>query len=504
MSDNLYEALLPHVPERASTSVLVTDDGEIWTRERVEVLSGRIAALLSQVGVRPGDRVAVQVEKSAAAVCLYLGCLKAGAVYLPLNTAYTVPELAHFLGDARPAVVVKGADYAELPVEAAHLPSFTLRADGSGSLIDAAESLEPLDSSVAREADDLAAILYTSGTTGRSKGAMITHGNLTFMAAALRSAWRATEDDVLLHALPVFHAHGLFIALNTMLMAGGSMIFLPKFTANAVLKELPRSTIFMGVPTFYTRLLADDRLDAEVCGNVRLFVSGSAPLSVPTFEAFLARTGHAILERYASTETTVITANPLDGERIPGTVGYALPGVSVRIIEKEKTARTLPAGEVGEVALKGPNVFKGYWGLAEATAKEFTPDGYFRSGDLGRMGDDGRLTIVGRDKDLIISGGYNVYPGEVEAALARIDGVADCAVFGLPHADFGEGVVAVIERKVGFAGLTAEVVLSELASRLARYKLPKAIVMRDSMPRNAMGKIQKNELRRLHENALAE
>ena len=500
MTDNLYDLLLPTAPERTSAPVLLTETDETWTRGRIETLTGRIAALLLETGVRPGDRVAAQVEKSAAAVCLYLACLKAGAVYLPLNTAYPVPELAHFLGDSEPALIIKGADDTEIPAVAAHLPSFILRPDGTGSLVDAATVLEPLAASVPREADDLAAILYTSGTTGRSKGAMITHGNLAFMADALRSAWDIRESDVMLHALPVFHAHGLFIALNTLLLAGGRMHFLSKFTADTVLERLPSSTVFMGVPTFYTRLLADPRLDQEVCRNVRLFVSGSAPLSVPTFEAFLARTGQSILERYASTETTVITTNPLHGERVPGTVGYALPGVSVRIIDK--AGQPLPAGEVGEIALKGPNVFKGYWRLPEATAKEFTADGYFRSGDLGRMEPDGRVSIVGRDKDLIISGGYNVYPGEVEAVLARIEGVADCAVIGLPHADFGEGVVAVVEREAGRTDLTAEDILAGLTTQLAKYKVPKVVVLRDSMPRNAMGKIQKNELRRLYSDAL--
>ncbi|MCJ2130761.1 AMP-binding protein [Methylobacterium sp. E-045] len=496
MSNNLYDVLLPAAPERDASVVLTTETDAAWTRGDIAVLAGRIAALLRNSGVEPGDRVAVQVEKSPEAVCLYLACLKAGFVYVPLNTAYTDAELAHFLGDAEPKAFVGGSEAVPAPLAASHTETFTLGPDGRGSLIERARALAPLEGTVPRATDDLAALLYTSGTTGRAKGAMITHGNLIFTAKALEDAWEIDDADVLLHALPIFHAHGLFIALNTALLAGAAMHFLPKFTIDAVVDRLPRSTLFMGVPTFYARMVADARVDEALCKSVRLFVSGSAPLSVPAFEAFRARTGHDILERYAMTETIVITTNPLHGHRVPGTVGSALPGVTVRVIDE--AGRERPRGEIGEIALQGPNVFAGYWRLPEVTAAEFTADGSFKTGDLGKMEADGRLTIVGRNKDLIITGGYNVYPGEVEAVLARLDGVADCAVIGLPHADFGEGVVAVIERRPGDESLTQAGVVEALSRELARYKLPKAVVLMDSLPRNALGKIQKNELRRTH------
>jgi malonyl-CoA/methylmalonyl-CoA synthetase len=496
MRANLYDILLPAAPDRDASVVLMTETGAGWTRSAIADLTGRIATLLQSSGVEPGDRVAVQVEKSAEAVCLYLACLKAGFVYVPLNTAYTDAELAHFLGDAEPRVFVAGSDAVAAPLAASRAETFTLRPDGSGSLTERASALAPLERAVPRATDDLAALLYTSGTTGRSKGAMITHGNLIFTATALKDAWEIGDADILLHALPIFHAHGLFIALNTALLAGAAMHFLPKFTIDAVVDRLPRSTLFMGVPTFYARMVADPRVDETLCRHVRLFISGSAPLSVPTCEAFRSRTGHDILERYAMTETIVITTNPLHGNRVPGTVGYALAGVTVRVIDEAGHER--PRGEIGEIALQGPNVFAGYWRLPEVTASEFTADGSFKTGDLGSLDTDGRLTIVGRNKDLIITGGYNVYPGEVEAVLARLDGVADCAVIGLPHADFGEGVVAVIERRPDDVSLTQEGVVEALSRELARYKLPKAVVVMDSLPRNALGKIQKNELRRMH------
>ncbi len=496
MHANLYDILMPDAADRDASVVLTTEQGTVWTRGDIADLTGRIAALLRISGIEPGDRVAAQVEKSAEAVCLYLACLKAGLVYVPLNTAYTNAELAHFLSDAEPKVFIGGSDAVPSPPASSVAKTYVLRPDGSGSLTERARALAPLERAVPRETDDLAALLYTSGTTGRSKGAMITHGNLIFTAMALAAAWEIDDADVLLHALPIFHAHGLFIALNTALLAGASMQFLARFTIDAVVDRLPRSTLFMGVPTFYARMIADARVDERLCRNVRLFISGSAPLSVPTCEAFRSRTGQDILERYAMTETIVITTNPVHGSRVPGTVGYALAGVTVRVIDEAGHER--PRGEIGEIALRGPNVFKGYWRLPEITASEFTADGSFKTGDLGRMDADGRLTIVGRNKDLIITGGYNVYPGEVEAVLARLDGVADCAVIGLPHADFGEGVVAVIERRPDYEGLTQEGVVAALSRDLARYKLPKAVVVVDSLPRNALGKIQKTELRRVH------
>ncbi|MFG1464733.1 AMP-binding protein [Xanthobacter sp. DSM 24535] len=497
MSHNLFNLLFP-AAIGGEASALTLSAGNVWSRARLQDAAGRLAQVLLNAGVAPGDRVAAQVEKSAQAVALYLACLKAGAVYLPLNTAYTPHEMAAFLGDAAPTVFV-GQPHAMAGL-APHLPThcarFTLDATGSGTLSTAAEDVVPLQASVPRARGDLAAILYTSGTTGRAKGAMITHGNLIFAAEALNDLWGITGDDVLLHALPVFHAHGLFIAINCALAAGAPMWFLPKFAVEPVIDLLPRSTLFMGVPTLYTRLLGDARLTHDLCAPMRLFTSGSAPLSGATFDAFRARTGHAILERYGTTETAIIASNPLAGERIQGTVGFAVPGVDVRIFGDAGTE--VPRGEVGEVVLRGPNVFAGYWRMPEQTQQDFTLDGFFRTGDLARMDEERRITIVGRAKDLIISGGYNVYPREVEAALARLDGVEDCAVIGVPHPDFGEGVIAVVERRPGSLGPEPEMLLAGLSGELARYKLPKHVIVQDTLPRNAMGKVQKTELRRLH------
>ncbi|MFG1412282.1 AMP-binding protein [Xanthobacter sp. VTT E-85241] len=497
MSMNLHDFLFPPALPGTATALTIRA-GDVWSRARLADLAGRIAAVLRAAGVSPGDRVAAQVEKSAPAVALYLACLKAGAIYLPLNTAYTPHEMAAFLGDAEPAAFVgqpqaMAALAPHLPVECAR---FTLDAAGGGSLSDAAEAQFPLVESVPCGREDLAAILYTSGTTGRAKGAMITHGNLIHAAEALNGLWGITGDDVLLHALPVFHAHGLFIAINCALSAGAPMWFLPKFAVDPVIELLPRSTLFMGVPTLYTRLLGDPRLTRDLCGHMRLFTSGSAPLSGATFDAFRDRTGHAILERYGTTETAIIASNPLVGARIQGTVGFAVPGVDVRIFGE--LGQEMPRGDVGEVVLRGPNVFAGYWRMPEQSEEAFTPDGFFRTGDLARMDEDGRITIVGRAKDLIISGGYNVYPREVEAALARLDGVEDCAVIGVPHPDFGEGVIAIVERTPGRPAPDPAVLLSGLSAELARYKLPKHVIVQDTLPRNAMGKVQKTELRRIH------
>jgi malonyl-CoA/methylmalonyl-CoA synthetase len=494
---NLHDFLFPSSLPGTATALTIRA-GDVWSRARLADLAGRIAAVLRAAGVSPGDRVAAQVEKSAPAVALYLACLKAGAIYLPLNTAYTPHEMSAFLGDAEPAAFVgqpqaMAALAPHLPVECAR---FTLDAAGGGSLSDAAEAQFPLVESVPCGREDLAAILYTSGTTGRAKGAMITHGNLIHAAEALNGLWGITGDDVLLHALPVFHAHGLFIAINCALSAGAPMWFLPKFAVDPVIELLPRSTLFMGVPTLYTRLLGDPRLTRDLCSRMRLFTSGSAPLSGATFDAFRDRTGHAILERYGTTETAIIASNPLVGARIQGTVGFAVPGVDVRIFGE--LGQEMPRGDVGEVVLRGPNVFAGYWRMPEQSQDAFTPDGFFRTGDLARMDEDGRITIVGRAKDLIISGGYNVYPREVEAALARLDGVEDCAVIGVPHPDFGEGVIAIVERTPGRPAPDPAVLLSGLSAELARYKLPKHVIVQDALPRNAMGKVQKTELRRIH------
>lgn len=495
MSENLYEFLFPAGRDPARI-VLTADDGSRWTRSALSELAGRMAAALQDAGVRPGDRVAVQVEKSPSAVCLYLACLVSGAVFLPLNTAYTIAEVGHVLADAKPSAYV-GRPAMVSAIEAAGTPVGLALIDlddaGGGTLLELAQRAPLPAQVVPRAADDLAAILYTSGTTGRPKGAMITHGNLAFAAGSLVEVWRIDEDDVLLHALPIFHAHGLFIAINSMLRAGATIEFLSRFTVDVVVEALPRATVFMGVPTFYTRLLAEERVDRDVCRRIRLFTSGSAPLSAATFEAFKGRTGHAILERYGMTETTIIATNPLLGDRLAGSVGYPLPGVQVEVRDRGMTA--LPFGEVGELVVRGPNVFKGYWEMPEKTKAEQTPDGFFRTGDLAWIAPDGRITIAGREKDLIITGGYNVYPQEIEAALNRIDGVRDSAVVGVPHPDFGEGVVAVLEMKPGDVRPAPDTVITHLANGLARFKLPKFIFFMDEMPRNALGKVQKNLLR---------
>ncbi|MGM0585523.1 MAG: malonate--CoA ligase [Pseudomonadota bacterium] len=465
--------------------------GELWAGAE------RMAAALAEAGVSPGDRVAVQVEKSLEAVQLYLGAVLAGAVFLPLNTAYMPEEIAYFLGDAEPAVFVcdPAALGALAPVaERAGVPRvFTLDAQGQGSLTEAQAAQAPGFEAAARGPDDIACILYTSGTTGRSKGAMLTHRNLLSNAETLRGYWRFTKADRLIHALPIFHAHGLYVALNVTLVAGGSLIFLPKFDPDAVLEAMPRATAMMGVPTFYTRLLEHPGLTRERADHMRLFVSGSAPLLEETHRQWRERTGHAILERYGMTETSMNASNPYDGERRPGTVGFPLPGVEIIVTDPE-TGEELPRGETGMLEVRGPNVFKGYWGMPEKTAEEKRETGFFITGDLAQIAEDGYVSIVGRAKDLVISGGYNVYPKEIESLIDEIEGVKESAVIGVPHPDFGEGVVAVVVPEREGALGEAEV-QAALAGRIARYKQPKRIFVVAELPRNTMGKVQKNLLR---------
>ncbi len=459
-------------------------------------LSARLANLLVARGVKPGDRVAVQVEKSWTAFVLYLAALRAGAVYLPLNTAYTLSELSYFLSDAEPTVVVVRPETAEAVKTLAaslNVPHVeTLGTDGAGSLTQAAAGFPETFTDVPRGPDDLAGILYTSGTTGRAKGAMLTHANLLSNAETLRDYWRFTKDDVLIHALPIFHTHGLFVAGDIILMAGASMIFCQKFDAAEVLRLLPKATTLMGVPTFYTRLLDQSGLTREATAHMRLFVSGSAPLLAETHRAFQERTGQAILERYGMTETGMNTSNPYDGARIAGTVGFPLPGISVRITSPDD-GTVLGADEIGSIEVKGPNVFKGYWKLPEKTASEFH-DGFFITGDLGKIDPAGYVHIVGRGKDLVITGGFNVYPKEVEGEIDALPGVVESAVIGVPHKDFGEGVTAVIVRTPG-ASLTEAQVHAALEEKLAKFKLPKKVFFVDELPRNTMGKVQKNVLR---------
>ncbi|MEV6310831.1 malonyl-CoA synthase [Streptomyces sp. NPDC051840] len=452
----------------------------------------RIAARLVADGVRPGDRVAMQVEKSPEAIALYLATLRVGGVFLPLNTAYTGAEMEYFIQDAEPRVLVVAPERAPDHAHREGLTVETLGTTGEGTLLEGEAEHDEVHEAAA---DDPAAILYTSGTTGRSKGAVLSHGNLASNCAALVESWRFTEDDRLIHALPVFHVHGLFVAANMVLTTGASMYYLPKFDAGTVLGLLPRSTVLMGVPTFYTRLLGDDGLTPESCASMRLFVSGSAPLLASDHEAFEARTGHAILERYGMTETGMNTTNPYEGgPRKPGTVGSPLPGTRVRVVDPD-TGKPLPDGEVGSIEVHGPNVFTGYWRMPEKTASEFRPDGYFITGDLGRIDEDGYLLIVGRGKDLVISGGFNVYPKEIEELLDAHPTVLESAVIGVPHPDFGETVVAVVVPARGEVPEETEL-LASIAPSLARFKHPRAVRVVDDLPRNVMGKVQKAELRK--------
>ena len=450
------------------------------------------------------DRVVVQVDKSVDAVSLYLACLRAGAIYIPLNTAYTPAEVGYFLSDSTPRVFVcrSGTEVALAGVArtAGVAEVLTLGGDGSGSLIDALREPAPGDDVAVVEADELAAILYTSGTTGRSKGAMLSHANLASNAQVLFEYWHWRADDVLLHALPIFHVHGLFVALHCALLGGSRVIFLPRFDAATVIDRLPQASVMMGVPTFYTRLLDRDDFTADVCRNMRLFISGSAPLLAETHRAFEQRTGHRILERYGMTEAGMITSNPYDGERIAGTVGYALPGVDARVADER--GHEVPRGETGVLEITGPNVFRGYWQMPDKTAEEFRGDGYFVTGDIAVMADDGRVTIVGRAKDLIISGGFNVYPKEIESQIDELPGVRESAVIGVPHADFGEGVTAVVVPD-GVGVLTEEAVIEALKDRLARFKQPKRVFIVDELPRNTMGKVQKNVLRDTYRDTFA-
>jgi malonyl-CoA/methylmalonyl-CoA synthetase len=446
----------------------------------------RIAARLVADGVRPGDRVAAQVEKSPEAIALYLATLRLGGVFLPLNTAYTDTEMDYFIGDAEPRVLVCAPEHRHrggVVVE-------TLGRNGDGTLLEGGELHDGVHDAAAGAP---AAIVYTSGTTGRSKGAVITHGNLASNCEALRESWHYTGEDRLIHALPIFHVHGLFVAVNLTLATGASMDFLPAFDAERIIDLLPRATVLMGVPTFYSRLLKSDRLTPDACSSMRLFVSGSAPLPASDHAAFAARTGHAILERYGMTETGMITTNPYDGPRRPGTVGEPLPGVEVRVVDREH-GKALDDGEIGAIEVRGPNVFTGYWRMPEKTAAEFRDDGFFITGDLGRIDEDGYLSIVGRDKDLVISGGLNVYPKEIEDLIDASPDVLESAVIGVPHPDFGETVVAVVVAAPG-RELRSEDLLDFIADDLARFKQPRAIRIVPSLPRNVMGKVQKAELR---------
>ena len=493
MASHLLDQFAATSPDRA---FITTSDGRVLTYGGLRALSARLAHALQALGVRPGDRVAAQVEKSPEAIALYLACVRAGAVWLPLNTAYTRAELAYFVGDSEPALFVAAPSRED---RVANIAVATLGTDGhTGSLLELAAGQPDGFNDVARGPADLAAILYTSGTTGRSKGAMLSHENLASNARALAHIWRFTDRDVLLHALPIYHTHGLFVATNTVLMAGAAMLFLPKLDVNEMFRLMPQASVMMGVPTFYTRLLADARLTREATEHIRLFISGSAPLLGETHREWRARTGHAILERYGMTETNMNTSNPYDGPRVAGTVGLPLPGVDLRITDSE-SGETLPRGEIGMIEVRGPNVFQGYWRMPEKTRSELRDDGFFITGDLGRIDEKGYVAIVGRGKDLVISGGFNVYPKEVENEIDALAGVVESAVIGVAHPDFGEGVTAVIVKKAA-AAVTEEGVIKALKDRLAAYKLPKRVLFVEDLPRNAMGKVQKALLRETYKN----
>jgi malonyl-CoA/methylmalonyl-CoA synthetase len=500
---NLFSRLFDSLDD-ASRLAIETADGQRISYGDLIARSGQMANVLVSRGVKPGDRVAAQTEKSVPGLVLYLATVRAGAVYLPLNTAYTLNELEYFITDAEPSLVVCDPAKAEgIGAIAAKVGAKieTLDADGKGSLTDAAATARLGFSTAPRAHDDLAAILYTSGTTGRSKGAMLTHDNLASNSLTLIDTWRFTDKDLLIHALPIYHTHGLFVASNVTLFARASMIFLSKFDPDLIIKLMARATVMMGVPTFYTRLLQNPALTKQSTRHMRLFISGSAPLLADTHREWFARTGHAVLERYGMTETNMNTSNPYDGERVPGAVGNALPGVSVRVTDPE-TGETLGPEAIGMIEVKGPNVFKGYWRMPEKTKSEFREDGFFITGDLGKIDDKGYVHILGRGKDLVISGGFNVYPKEIESEIDAMPGVIESAVIGVPHADFGEGVTAVVVCE-NSAKVDETSVLKALDGRLAKFKMPKRVIVVEELPRNAMGKVQKNILRDTYANIYA-
>jgi malonyl-CoA/methylmalonyl-CoA synthetase len=493
---NLYSLLESRWPEDRDAGAIDTHDGHRYSWRDLQRASAMIANLLASLGLPPASRVAAQVDKSPEALCLYLATIRSGHVFLPLNPAYRQAEIDYFVADAEPAVLVctpGNRDWIDDVAARHRVPHvFTLADDRTGTLLDAAAGQPDRFGTVACGADDLAAILYTSGTTGRSKGAMLSHGNLASNALTLHHYWRWRRGDVLLHALPIFHVHGLFVASHGALLSGNRTIWLPRFDAAEATRLLPRATVFMGVPTMYVRLLDEPSFGPDAVGGMRLFVSGSAPLLADTFRQFEQRTGHRILERYGMSETVMLTSNPYDGNRVAGTVGLPLPGVDVRVVGDGGAA--CAAGEIGGVEVRGPNVFRGYWRMPEKTREEFTADGFFRTGDVGRWDANGYLTIVGRSKDLIISGGYNVYPKEVESYLDELDGIAESAVIGVPHRDFGEAVVAIVVPRPGARPDEAGIVAA-LKTRIAAFKVPKRVHVVDQLPRNAMGKVQKNLLR---------
>ncbi len=504
MSSNLFSALRAAFPASLDAIAVETDEGLNYSWRDLDRATAMMANLLDSLDLPEGSRVAVQVEKSVEAMMLYLATLRAGYVFLPLNTAYQSGEIEYFIGNAEPAVVVcSPANFgwvSKIAFKAGTRHVFTLGDDRTGSLLERAAHHSDRHQPAVKQADDLAAILYTSGTTGRSKGAMLTHGNMLSNARTLKAYWGWKAGDVLIHALPIFHVHGLFVAIHGALINGSKMIWMSKFDPKRVIARLPDATVFMGVPTLYVRMLAEPALTREACRHMRLFIAGSAPLLIETFNDWIARTGHTILERYGMSETVMLTSNPYSAdkrhgqqsERRGGTVGFPLPGVSLRV--RGDDGKDLPVGEIGGIQVKGPNVFKGYWRMPEKTAEEFTADGFFKTGDVGKIDERGYVIIVGRSKDLIISGGYNVYPAEIEGYINEMPGVAESALVGVPHPDFGEVGVAVVIAKPG-AALKSEAIIAARKAQLANFKIPKKCHVVAELPRNTMGKVQKNLLR---------
>ena len=495
-NNNLFAALRSAFPIDLNAIAVETDNGLNYSWHDMDRATAMLANLLVSLKLPAGARIAVQVEKSVEAMLLYLATLRAGYVFLPLNTAYQSAEIEYFIGNAKPAVVVCSKKnfgwVSKIAFKAGTQNVFTLDDDRTGSLLDRAAHCSDQHAVAVKGVDDLAAILYTSGTTGRSKGAMLSHGNMLSNALVLKDYWAWQPGDVLIHALPIFHVHGLFVALHGALINGSKMIWCARFDSKFVLKKLPEATVFMGVPTLYVRLLSEPGLDKNAVRNMRLFVAGSAPLLLETFNEWQLKTGHTILERYGMSETAMLTSNPYQGERRGGTVGFALPGVHLRVTDDDGHA--LGVDEIGGIEVKGPNVFKGYWRMPEKTSEEFTADGFFKTGDVGKIDARGYITIVGRSKDLIISGGYNVYPAEIEGYINDLPGVLESALVGVPHPDFGEVGVAVVVAKPG-ALLKPEAVIAALKSKLANFKVPKQCFAVAELPRNTMGKVQKNLLR---------
>ena len=503
-NENLFAALRAAFPADLNATAVETDNGLNYSWQDIERATAMMANLLVSLKLPAGSRIAAQVEKSVEAMLLYLATLRAGYVFLPLNTAYQSAEIEYFIGNAEPAVVVCSKKnfgwVSKIAFKAGTQNVFTLDDDRTGSLLDRAMHCSDQHAVAVSSADDLAAILYTSGTTGRSKGAMLSHGNMLSNALVLKDYWAWKRGDVLIHALPIFHVHGLFVALHGALINGSKMIWCAKFDPKFVISKMPEATVFMGVPTLYVRLLNEKALDKNAVRNMRLFVAGSAPLLIETFNEWQARTGHTILERYGMSETAMLTSNPYTGERRGGTVGFTLPGVSLRV--QGDDSKALGVDEIGGVQVKGPNVFKGYWRMPEKTKEEFTPDGFFKTGDVGKIDQRGYITIVGRSKDLIISGGYNVYPAEIEGYINELPGVAESALVGVPHPDFGEVGVAVVIAKPG-AALQADAIIASLKSKLANFKIPKQCFVVPELPRNTMGKVQKNLLREQYKSLFA-